>query len=173
MTGASVSGYVPGHLDGSHLQQRDDGHGEWQHRQRFSGNISDTVDMTAGATITYTVTGTIASGATGSLANTATCLQRRSIPTTSNDSATDTDTLTPQADLSISKDDGQTTAIPGDTVTYTIVVTNNGLSDVTGATVSDTFPGILSGVTYSSVTTGTVSGNTASGSAATSATPST
>ena len=73
VTGATVSGYVPGHLVGSHLQQRDDGHGERQHRLAVAGDISDTVDMTAGATITYTVTGTIDSDAlSGSLANTAT-----------------------------------------------------------------------------------------------------
>ncbi|MHC4206378.1 MAG: choice-of-anchor D domain-containing protein, partial [Planctomycetota bacterium] len=127
-----------------------------------AGHISDTVDITAGSTITYTVNGTIDPSATGSLVNTATVASAID-PTTANNSATDTDTLTPQADLSITKTDGQSTAIPGDTVTYTIVVTNNGLSDVIGATVTDIFPAILSGVTYTSTTTGTVSGNTAAG----------
>ena len=37
-----------------------------------------------------------------------------------NNSATDTDTLTPQADLAITKTDGVTTATPGGSVTYTI-----------------------------------------------------
>ncbi len=49
--------------------------------------------------------------------------------TPGNNSATDTDTLTPQADLSITKTDGVTTAVPGTSVTYTIVASNAGPSD--------------------------------------------
>ena len=37
-----------------------------------SGNISNTVNMPAGSTITYTVTGTVGPAATGNLTNTAT-----------------------------------------------------------------------------------------------------
>ena len=39
-------------------------------------------------------------------------------------------------------------------MTYTIVVTNAGPSNVTGATVADTFPATLTGVTYTAVQTG-------------------
>src|SRR4030095_354169 len=39
-----------------------------------------------------------------------------------------------QADLSITKNDGFLSKAPGTSVTYTIVVTNNGPSAVTGAT---------------------------------------
>lgn len=72
-------------------------------------------------------------------------------------------TINAQADFSITNTDSQTTAIPGDTVTYTIVVTNNGPSYVTAASITDSFPAILTAVTYTSTTTGTVSGNTAAG----------
>ena len=61
-------------------------------------------------------------------------------PTPGNNSATDTDTLTRQADLAITKTDGVTTATPGGSVTYTITVTNAGPSDSTGASVADDFP---------------------------------
>ena len=61
-------------------------------------------------------------------------------PNPGNNSATDTDTLTPMADLAITKTDGVTTAMPGGTTTYTIVVSNNGPSNVTGATVADNLP---------------------------------
>lgn len=44
------------------------------------------------------------------------------------------------ADLSITKTDGVTSATPGTSVTYTIVTSNAGSSDVTGASVTDTFP---------------------------------
>jgi len=42
-------------------------------------------------------------------------------PNGANNSATDTDTAAPVADLSVTKTDGQTTAVPGTSDTYTIV----------------------------------------------------
>ncbi|MFN0111172.1 MAG: Calx-beta domain-containing protein [Blastocatellia bacterium] len=52
--------------------------------------------------------------------------------------------VTPQsADLGITKTDGVTTATPGQSVTYTITASNAGPSNVTGATVADTFPASL------------------------------
>ena len=52
------------------------------------------------------------------------------------------------ADLAITKTDGATTEIPGTPVTYTIIASNAGPDPVTGATVADTFPAILSGCTW-------------------------
>jgi uncharacterized repeat protein (TIGR01451 family) len=52
------------------------------------------------------------------------------------------------ADLSISKTDGQTTAMPGESVTYTIVVTNVGPDRARDVLVVDNFPAILSGVVW-------------------------
>src|SRR5437588_491642 len=48
----------------------------------------------------------------------------------SNNTDSDTDTLTPQADLAVTKDDGKTSVVPGTAETYTITVTNNGPSTV-------------------------------------------
>lgn len=45
-----------------------------------------------------------------------------------------------QADTSITKDDGQNFYLQGDVLTYTVVVSNDGPSDVTGAQVSDPRP---------------------------------
>jgi uncharacterized repeat protein (TIGR01451 family) len=131
-----------------------------------SGNINDTVTMPVGSTITYLVTGTISPGATVSLSNTATVTAPAGVtdPTPGNNSANDTDTLTPQADLQITKTDNKTTAVPGTTDTYTIVVTNAGPSNVTGATVMDTFPAIFTGVTWTATATGGATGFTVSGS---------
>jgi uncharacterized repeat protein (TIGR01451 family) len=58
------------------------------------------------------------------------------------------------ADLHITKDDGQTTAIPGLPLTYTIVAGNPGPSDVPGATVADSFPAELLGVSWTCVAAG-------------------
>ena len=130
-----------------------------------AGNINDTVNMPAGSSITYTVNATIQSSATGELTNTATVTEPAGVtdPNQANNSATDTDTLTPQADLSITKTDGATSEIPGTSITYTITVTNNGPSDANGVAVADTFPGILEGVTFTSVAAGGATGNTAAG----------
>src|SRR6185295_17190084 len=88
---------------------------------------------------------TISPSATGTLSNTATVTAAGGItdPVPGNNSATDTDTLTPQANLGITKTDGVTTAVPGGSVTYTIVASNAGPSNAPGSNVSDTFPASL------------------------------
>ncbi len=114
------------------------------------GNINDTVNLPVGGTVTYTLTGTISPSATGSLSNTATVTVPGGVtdPNPANNSATDTDTLTPQADLSIAKTDGQATASSGSPITYTIVASNAGPSTATGATVADTVPAAITGVSW-------------------------
>ena len=61
---------------------------------------------------------------------------------------------TPEADLQITKTDGKTTAVPGTSDTYTIVVTNAGPTAVSGAWIADTFPATFTNVTYTAVATG-------------------
>ena len=56
----------------------------------------------------------------------------------------------PTSDLSITKDDSSLTYTPGGTGTYTIIVTNNGPDDVSGATITDNLP---DGVTMTSAWT--------------------
>ncbi len=68
------------------------------------------------------------------------------------------------ADLSITKDDGVSTVTAGSSTTYTIIASNAGPGDVTGATVTDNFPAACTSVSYTSVAAGGASGNTASGS---------
>ncbi len=53
------------------------------------------------------------------------------------------------ADLGISKDDGQTTAVPGAPITYTITVTNGGPSTVTSLFVDDVVPAAITGAAFS------------------------
>ncbi len=60
----------------------------------------------------------------------------------------------PEADLSISKDDGLTTASPGDAVTYTITINNNGPKDVVDAIVLDEMPADLVGASWTCQATG-------------------
>ena len=105
-----------------------------------TGNISDSVNLPAGSSISYTVNVTIAPGATGSLTNTATVGSSVADPAPGNNSATDTDTQSILADLSIDKTDNVATYVPGGTLTYIITVVNNGPNDVMNATVTDNFP---------------------------------
>ena len=59
-------------------------------------------------------------------------------PASANNTATDTDSVTPVVDLVTTKTNGVTTLISGSTTTYTVTVTNDGPSSVTGALVQDT-----------------------------------
>ena len=121
-----------------------------------SGDISDTVDLPAGGSATYTATCDIDPAATGTLDNTVTVAPAGSVsdPDNGNNSATDSDTLAAAADLAITKTDGVSSAAPGDTVTYTIVASNAGPSVATGNTVTDTFPAACSAVNWTCVGAG-------------------
>src|SRR5262249_47186552 len=75
-------------------------------------------------------------------------------------SATDTDTLTPQADLSIAKTVSNSTPNVGDTISFTITLTDKGPSDATGVQVTDLLP---SGLTLQSATPSQGTYNSATG----------
>jgi uncharacterized repeat protein (TIGR01451 family) len=69
-------------------------------------------------------------------------------PDAADNTATESTTVTPTADLSIAKTDGSTTATPGQTIMYTIAVSNAGPDDAFGATVSDTVPAAITGASW-------------------------
>ena len=100
--------------------------------------------LASGGTYQITVTANV-TAASGSVSNTATVATPAGItdPTPGNNSATDTDTVIAApvvADLSITKSNGVSSINAGATTVYTIVVTNNGPGEVTGATVTDLAP---------------------------------
>ena len=72
--------------------------------------------------------------------------QQRSRPrrsrtrTPANDGATDTDTVTTSADLSMLKTDSRDPVSPGEVFDYTMTVTNTGPSDAANLQVTDTIP---------------------------------
>src|SRR5213079_2645678 len=105
------------------------------------------------------------SAATGTLSNTATVTLPNGTTDSNlaNNSATDSDTITHQADLKVTVNDGKTSAVAGTKDTYTIVVTNVGPSKVIGALIRDTFPATFTTVTYTATQNGGVTGFTASG----------
>ena len=127
-----------------------------------SVDFSDTVDLPAGASITYTVVAQIASSASGDLTNTVNVATDSdngiTDPTPDDNEATDIDTQNSQADLSVTKDDGVTEYIPGESVTYNIVVSNAGPSDAPGSLVSDEIPAQFTSWSWTCVQSGGASG---------------
>jgi uncharacterized repeat protein (TIGR01451 family) len=99
------------------------------------------LSLASGQSVVLTLSATVSPGATGTLTNTATVSPPAGIsdPTTGNNSSTDTDSVTVQADVGITKTGpGLMTAPSG--LTYQIVVRNNGPSDASGVVVADTTP---------------------------------
>jgi uncharacterized repeat protein (TIGR01451 family) len=107
-------------------------------------NFTDTINLTAGSNLTYTVIANISGNANpGNLTNTATVNVPaglvEAIP--ADNSATDVDA--PNIDLQITKDDGAVTYTPGGTLNYTVTVTNNSAFNLTGLTVTDNRPALI------------------------------
>ena len=108
-----------------------------------TGNIADSVNLPAGASVTYTVVAAIKSSAMGTLTNTATITTPPGFSDTNpgNNTATDTDTLAPDDGLTITKiDDAHGSVTAGTPITYTIVVTDEGPSDTSNLKVVDSLP---------------------------------
>jgi uncharacterized repeat protein (TIGR01451 family) len=104
-----------------------------------SGNINDTVSIPVGGSVTYTATVNTASSATGDMTNTATVTVPAGYVDVNpgNNSARDTDTPAFTADLQIRKTDNTDIYLAGNSLRYSIVVSNAGPSSVIGATVTD------------------------------------
>jgi uncharacterized repeat protein (TIGR01451 family) len=132
-----------------------------------AGNINDTVNLPSGGSITYTVTGTVGGTVTAALTNTASV----TAPDGTIATAVDQDNL-----LSITKVDSRGgssvtgasgTVAAGESLTYTIVVSNSGPGTVSGASVSDAFPANLTDASYSSLPAGGASDSSPTGSGGT------
>ena len=127
-----------------------------------SGTITGSLGTIAsGGNATITLVVDVSASASGSITNTSTVTATETETNSANNTATQVTTLTRSADLAITKSDTPDPVVAGQTITYTLTVTNNGPSDASGVTVTDTLP---SGVTFVSATpsqgTATGAGNT-------------
>jgi uncharacterized repeat protein (TIGR01451 family) len=113
-----------------------------------TGNINDTVTLPAGSSITCTATGLINPSSLGSLSNTATLTPPSGV-TGSPQSSTDSDPLTPQANLGVNLTATPDPVGEGNNLTYTITISNSGPSDAQNVNLTDTLP---AGTTFVSQT---------------------
>ena len=137
----------------------------------FAANIWTIGTLTAGQTVTLAITATVATSGTNTNYAEVSAAGQLDIDSTPNNNSTTEDdddqvSLTPvatQGDLSITKTDGLACVVAGSSLTYTIIVSNSGPAIATGAVVNDTFPTLLTNVSYTSLLTGTGSQSAPSG----------
>lgn len=96
-------------------------------------------NLANGSSETITIVVTV-NAASGSLSNTTNVSGNEVDPDLSNNTAGESTTVTPVADLSIVKNGTPATVVNGNNITYPLVVNNNGPSDATGVVVTDTLP---------------------------------
>ncbi len=109
-----------------------------------------------GATATATILVTMNPGTRGTITNTAVVTGNEPDPNLANNTSTASTQVNLLADLAIVKSASPSPAIAGNGLTYALSATNNGPSNATGVTITDTLP---AGVTYVSAASsqGTVS----------------
>jgi uncharacterized repeat protein (TIGR01451 family) len=101
-------------------------------------------DILPGTQATVTVIVDVAAGAPPSITNGAEVSSLTFDDFLANNFVTQTTTVTTSADLAIAKASWPNSATPGETLTYTLVVTNLGPSDAQGVVLTDTLPGGVS-----------------------------
>nr|WP_121270619.1 gliding motility-associated C-terminal domain-containing protein [Pedobacter schmidteae] len=113
-------------------------------------------------TILIQITGKLSPAFTGtSISNTASVTPAEAGNPTVNSNTAST-SVSKQADLRISKT-GPTNLFAGEQATYTITVENQGLGDVTGATISDLLPAAIINASWTVATQGTATTSVSSG----------
>ena len=130
-----------------------------------AGDISATVDLAPSGSVTFTIDATV-SARRPARSRTRRPSPRRPAPPTRtprDNEATDDTTITPTADLSITKTDGQSNAVPGTPITYTIVVCNAGPSSVSNVDRRRHDAAELTGVTWTCAAAGGANCDDASG----------
>jgi len=134
-----------------------------------SGDIASSIDLDDLGTATFVIVATPAStiAAFDLLTNTASATNPAGTPDPNpgDNTSSVTSQSAPLTDLSVTKTDGQSTYVPGSTVTYTIVVRNDGPSFAAQASVVDTLdPAVIASATWTAVFNGAGSTGVTSGS---------
>jgi uncharacterized repeat protein (TIGR01451 family) len=96
--------------------------------------------LLAGSSTDVTITVLVDPGASGLLTNTVVVSSDVPDPNPNNNWADENTTVIFSSDLSITKNGDPDQVYPGETLTYTLTITNNGLSNADGVVVTDTLP---------------------------------
>lgn len=103
------------------------------------------ITLDDGETLSATLVFTVGVDASGTLTNTASVTADSGETDTTNNTATEDITATPVADLTVTKSVDDSTTQTGESLVYTVTVTNSGVSTAVAATAVDTLP---DGVTF-------------------------
>lgn len=117
-----------------------------------AGATGASINAGAGNTLTFNVPVKFASSLTGNVVNSVIATPATGTP----GSASDMDTPVLKADLAVSKvATPASTYVPGQPLSYTITVSNNGLSDLVGVNVTDTIPSSVTVTNWACAAAGT------------------
>ncbi|MBB6500680.1 Ig-like domain-containing protein [Pedobacter cryoconitis] len=110
--------------------------------------------LASGQSATLTITGTVSATATGALSNTATVSTPPGItdPVPGNNTSTISTNISRVLDLGVTKTSNPTTVIAGQTLTYTITLTNNGPTSLLATDVVPVVDNLPAGFTATSYT---------------------
>jgi uncharacterized repeat protein (TIGR01451 family) len=119
----------------------------------LSGSVTCNLgNLDSGESTQATLIAQVGSSTMGPLTNDASVRANEFDPDMENNSASEDTAVDRETDLEIAKSDGPDPVIAGESLVYTLTVTNNGPSDATGIVVTDTLP---PGVTFQSSSPGT------------------
>lgn len=106
-----------------------------------SGTVTCTIgNLAASANTSVTITVTPQAGAVPSITNSVSVTGNEFDPNGTNNSANESTTVNPTANISVTKSGSSSSIQYGQNVTYTVTVTNNGPNNATGVTMTDTLP---------------------------------
>ncbi|MEZ2441110.1 gliding motility-associated C-terminal domain-containing protein [Chitinophaga sp. RCC_12] len=118
--------------------------------------VNASIPAGPGNNVLITITGTVDPAATGTISNTATVASTVTETNPANNISTVNTNVTTDLGLQVSKS-GPASVNVNDQITYTIVLSNNGLSDANEVFVTDNIPAEITGATWSAVVTGNAS----------------
>lgn len=146
-TGVTVTETLP---NGVTLQTVDQDGGAASFTQAGQVLTIDAGSLTAAASTVFTIVVTVDSTTEGTITNGATVTGNEPDSDTSNNTASEDTESRPEIDLVVAKT-ADATVVAGESMTYTLSITNNGPNDATGVTVTDTLP---AGLTATAVRVG-------------------
>jgi uncharacterized repeat protein (TIGR01451 family) len=116
-------------------------------------------DLAAGASATVTLTVDVSPSVRGVLLNQAVVSANEEETDLTDNTDTAQTTVAAEVDLVLTKSDAPDPVVAGDQLVYTLLVRNDGPSDATGVTVTDTLPAGVQFVSAGGAGTASVSGN--------------